>query len=519
MRKILCLLGTVLLICFASCDKKAIEDLQSRLDQLEKTTLVSIQSQMASAQKSIASLEEAKRLLQEQIDALAAKGASMSDIVNALNTKVDQDSGDFESLKALVYQNVDDVKQWMEQASATLGKITTLESELKDIQDYLKSVEDRLGEFKTRIDQLNASMQKCQTELQDIQQSLKALQEDMKEVKEQIEALVSSVQSVVVVPDHADGSVDFSNRPDNVLYFEVYPLSAAKLLAQLGASAVSLDAVETKAGGRESLNFPVTATAFDGQYFSIIADGAPLPKEVKQQEAVLSARLRISDGTVTRSSEYFPFLVAIDPTRETFTYVAEAVDLGLSVKWSAFNLGADTPEGYGAYFAWGETEVKQVYDWSTYKWCEGVENTITKYCTNEAYGTPDGKTVLDLEDDAAHAKLGGDWRMPTREECVELLTSCQWTRIENYQGTGVFGYLVKSQVEGFEDRSIFFPGAGYFSHVGLVTYSKTDAGYWSSTLANPVNPVFISCFGFDFTRPFEGSAYRFHGHTIRPVCN
>ena len=117
---------------------------------------------------------------------------------------------------------------------------------------------------------------------------------------------------------------------------------------------MSLDAVETKAGGRESLNFPVTATAFDGQYFSIIADGAPLPKEIKQQEAVLSARLRISDGTVTRSSEYFPFLVAIDPTRETFTYVAEAVDLGLSVKWSAFNLGADTPEGYGAYFAWGE---------------------------------------------------------------------------------------------------------------------------------------------------------------------
>jgi hypothetical protein len=86
MRKILCLLGTVLLICFASCDKKTIEDLQSRLDQLEKITLVSIQSQMASAQKSIASLEEAKRLLQEQIDALAAKGASMSDIVNALNT-------------------------------------------------------------------------------------------------------------------------------------------------------------------------------------------------------------------------------------------------------------------------------------------------------------------------------------------------------------------------------------------------------------------------------------------------
>jgi chromosome segregation ATPase len=159
MRKILRLLGTVLLICFASCDKKAIEDLQSRLDQLEKTTLVSIQSQMASAQKSIVSLEEAKRLLQEQIDALAAKGASMSDIVNALNTKFDQYSGDFESLKALVYQNVDDVKQWMEQASATLGKITTLESELKDIQDYLKSVEDRLGEFKTRIDQLYASMQ------------------------------------------------------------------------------------------------------------------------------------------------------------------------------------------------------------------------------------------------------------------------------------------------------------------------------------------------------------------------
>ena len=83
----------------------------------------------------------------------------------------------------------------------------------------------------------------------------------------------------------------------------------------------------------------------------------------------------------------------------------EWVDLGLpsGTKWATCNVGATKPEEYGNYYAWGETETKTTYNWSTYKWCNGSAETQTKYCTNSDYGTVDNKTVLDLEDDAARA--------------------------------------------------------------------------------------------------------------------
>ena len=76
------------------------------------------------------------------------------------------------------------------------------------------------------------------------------------------------------------------------------------------------------------------------------------------------------------------------------------VDLGLSVKWATCNVGADSPEDYGDYFAWGETEPKSTYDWDTYKWWQEDNDNMTKYCTNSDYGTVDNKTQLDLSDDA-----------------------------------------------------------------------------------------------------------------------
>lgn len=70
---------------------------------------------------------------------------------------------------------------------------------------------------------------------------------------------------------------------------------------------------------------------------------------------------------------------------------AEAVDLGLSIKWANMNIGATTPEGYGWCFAWGETSHKDYYDWNTYKLCKGSSSTMTKYCTSSSFGTLDAK--------------------------------------------------------------------------------------------------------------------------------
>ena len=102
------------------------------------------------------------------------------------------------------------------------------------------------------------------------------------------------------------------------------------------------------------------------------------------------------------------------------------VDLGLpsGTLWATCNVGAYTPEGRGEYFAWGETETKDSYSWSNYKWCYGTYDSMNKYFSNYGYATVDNKETLDLEDDAAYVNWGEDWRMPTSEEMEELYSNC-----------------------------------------------------------------------------------------------
>ncbi len=153
-----------------------------------------------------------------------------------------------------------------------------------------------------------------------------------------------------------------------------------------------------------------------------------------------------------------------------------AVDLGLpsGTLWADRNVGADSPEDYGDYFAWGETEPKSTYNWSTYNWCRGSEDTMTKYCTKSSKGTVDNKTVLDLEDDAAYVNMGAEWRMPTYDEQKELRNNCTWTWTSQ---KGTKGY----KVTGPNGKSIFLPAAGHRDDSSLY-----DAGswgkYWSASL-------------------------------------
>ena len=142
----------------------------------------------------------------------------------------------------------------------------------------------------------------------------------------------------------------------------------------------------------------------------------------------------------------------------------EYVDLGLSVKWATMNVGATSPEEYGYYFAWGETEPKDYYHSSTYKWCNGSYNNLTKYCIDSDFGTVDNKTVLDLADDAAHINWGGAWRMPTVEEQQELLNNCTWTWTTQ---NGVNGYLVTSKKNG---NSFFLACSGFPLLFRIVQY-------------------------------------------------
>ena len=190
------------------------------------------------------------------------------------------------------------------------------------------------------------------------------------------------------------------------------------------------------------------------------------------------------------------------------------VDLGLpsGLKWATCNVGATTPEEYGDYFAWGETEPKDYYDWSTYKYCNGSYNTMTKYCTDSYYGTVDNKTTLELTDDAARVNWGGKWRMPTKAEQDELsdTNNCTW---ECTTQNGVKGYKVTSKKNG---NSIFLPAAGYCDDDYLY-YAGSDGVYWSSSLCTGgSNCAYV----VDFYSGYVGwyGSYRYHGRSVRAVC-
>ena len=188
----------------------------------------------------------------------------------------------------------------------------------------------------------------------------------------------------------------------------------------------------------------------------------------------------------------------------------EYVDLGLpsGTLWATCNVGADTPEEYGEYFAWGETEPKDVYNWSTYKWCNGSQTTLTKYCTSSSYGTVDNKTELDIEDDAAYVNWGKNWRMPTSDQQTELLTECTWTWTTQ---NGVKGHLVS----GPNGNTLFLPAVGYRYNSSL--YSAGSWGnYWSRNLisSKPQCAYFVYFYN---SGVYLRDEIRLYGFTVRAV--
>ena len=188
----------------------------------------------------------------------------------------------------------------------------------------------------------------------------------------------------------------------------------------------------------------------------------------------------------------------------------EWVDLGLpsGIKWATCNVGATTPEEYGGYYAWGETEEKRNYKWTTYKWCRGSMYTITKYCTDYEYGTVDNKSNLASQDDVAQMEWGGSWRMPTRNEVQELDYYCYWKYTTQ---NGVKGY----KVTGPNGNSIFLPAAGYRNGTSL--YDSGSLGYyWSNSLYGVTSACCLNSDKKNLNQ-YWGSESRFLGLTVRPV--
>ena len=191
----------------------------------------------------------------------------------------------------------------------------------------------------------------------------------------------------------------------------------------------------------------------------------------------------------------------------------EWVDLGLpsGTKWATTNVGASSPEGYGNYYAWGETTTKSTYNWSNYKWCNGSSSSMTKYCTSSSYGTVDNKTTLDLSDDAAYVNWGSSWRMPTKAEQDELrntnYTTWTWTT-----QNGVKGYKVTSKTNG---NSVFLPAAGCRVDSSLIN-AGSNGNYWSSSLNTSYSSDAYLLY-FNSSNVDWNYYYRNYGRSVRAV--
>lgn len=244
----------------------------------------------------------------------------------------------------------------------------------------------------------------------------------------------------------------------------------------------------------ESISLDISSKTIK-QYEEIVLNATILPEDATDK-SILWSSSNTSVATVDKNGK-----VSGGPQEGSATITASAgslsasceitviscydpVDLGLSVEWASFNVGANKPEETGNFYAWGETTTKPKYNAQHYKFYEWDDyNTrywITKYNDNPNRGHVDNKTVLEAEDDAARANWGGNWRIPTKAEFEEILNpnNCSWTwTIVNGQD----GYEVKSKING---NSIFLPAAGHMIGNDHANYNcGYDFGaYWSANL-------------------------------------
>ena len=249
----------------------------------------------------------------------------------------------------------------------------------------------------------------------------------------------------------------------------------------------------------------------------LILDPSEAPK---QEENKVLRTLATGQSDITRHEAYTKAQGLNWANASVPKYSAEAtyeyVDLGLpsGTKWAKMNVGAKSETDYGLYFAWGETQgyadaSTKAFSWSDYKFNpSGDGKTFTKY------NTTNNKVVLDAEDDAASINMGGEWHMPTKGQCEELLNTTYITNtwVENYQNSGVNGYLFTSVSNG---NTLFVPAAGRCSYGEVVGVGEQGDVLSSSLITDNVDYAWGFYFGSGGAG-FDGY-YRCNGLSVRGV--
>ena len=214
-----------------------------------------------------------------------------------------------------------------------------------------------------------------------------------------------------------------------------------------------------------------------------------------------------SDNSLSR---YYGLTVRPVEKTKTTKEPAEAIDLGLpsGTKWASCNVGATKPEEYGGYYAWGETEEKEVYSTVTYQYATGEDTDGDGWYENLQYKSL-GSDISGTYYDVAHVKWGGKWVMPSANEVKELIDNCtsEWTTLN-----GVNGTKFTSNING---NSIFLPASGW--RWGDTFYSVGSEGSYLSSTQDLSNSYCAYGIGSYSEGAISGSSEKFIGQSVRPV--
>ena len=382
-----------------------------------------------------------------------------------------------------------------ELAEKLVTAIDNLSYDMKDKLDQIKGVlDDQNTTLKTKLAAIEAAVKAQTLSLEGKLDLLEAAVKALPDYGSQLAAISTAIANL---PDYGDklSAIEAAVKalPDYGSKFDLIVASLDAIKGQAEALGTGQTGIATQIAGVTSAINALVDQVKDGD-----TDAAAALAQIIQKLEELKGSIG-GGGTTPSPVEY--------------------VDLGLpsGLKWAKCNLGAPKPSEPGDHYAWGETDPKAEYTWATYKWMQAGQSEakyITKYTIADGetggiwYDSSgafigDNKTALVAADDAATAKLGSPWRMPTIDEFQELIDKCTWTWTTQ---DGVNGY----QVDGPNGNAIFLP-AGY-----LVIGSYRAGYYWSSSLSTTESDCAYSL-DLNSDRYFIARTYRYFGCTVRPV--
>lgn len=408
----------------------------------------------------------------DNADAITANANDISSLRIQLSDAKSELTDAYSQAIAAAIANLDGKlsSELLRQIASADDKITSLESR---INGHISIIEGRISSIETTISSIQSDIATLRTIIDD--------------VNNRLVEIGAMIQSINIIPSYNDGSVAIRGEDPSEFNFEIRPPSVTEKLLDLPLSNFSLYSVytETKADIRF---IPLTVNeviAKDG-ILTLSVIGDKLDLEFFTKEIGASAQLSIENSITSISSSFFP-LTPIGAPRKV-------VDLGLSVKWAALNLGATNLWDHGEYYTWGNVEYPD----------KGSSFSDV--------------TELPREYDIAAIMLGDSWRIPTNEECQEL--------IDNTTSTSIIingnSYLkVKSNIT---DQAIVLPAfGGYWYTGGSKSLTQEDMGcFWTSTKYPQKENGYTQAFYFYFYKDRLNSdnlspARIYKARSVRPV--